>query len=132
MKQIKDYDAYIADDNGKRLYTLTEKDKKYIISTLREDIYDMTGFCYEDCISTYVDFKTPDGKYYFNIDVTFNGNFYCIQDWDNGAIDCTFYVNNSDTDCTVCGIVDDEDYAVKLDCATVGDMIIDYFDHIEL
>lgn len=130
-KQLKDCDAYIADKDGKRLYTFTDKEKKDIVDELAADIRRQT-YGPTDRITSSKEFTTQDGKYYIDLEITFKGDFYCEQDWDTGCITEVIKIQFVEYEDWSCGIWEDEDGPGELDCEKVLDMIEEYFEYRDL
>lgn len=130
-KQLKDFDAYIASKDGKRLYTLTEKEKKNIVAELEADIRRQT-YGPTDRITTSIEFTSEDGKYYIDLQVTFKGDFYSWEDWDTGYVAEVIKIQYVEYEDWCCGIWEDEDNPGGLDCEKVLDMIEEYFEYREL
>lgn len=130
MTQVMKYDAYIADIKGKRLYTFTEDDKRFIINSLIKKIGDNLSYSDDDKIGVFFEFTTPDGEYIISIDLTFNGDIYYTEDWDTGYKETTVYVKDTDINECYCYPSDVED--VFLYCDTLLDMIENYFTNLTL
>ena len=130
IKQAMEYDAYIADTKGNRLYTFTKEDKESIIDSLCDEIDDNISYSNGKTVDVFFDYTTRDGKHNITIDLAFNGKFYRTEDWDTGYQETKAWVSCTDIYDCVCYPSDDPD--VDLNCDTLLDMIVKYFTNLNL
>lgn len=130
-KQLEDYDAYIASKDGKRLYTLTDKEKKGIINKLRYDIERQT-YDPQNRITSFLEFTSQDGKYFIDVELTFKGDFHCERDLSTGHITEVMKVDYVESEDWSCGIWESKDNNVRPNCEKVLDMIEEFFEYREL